>query len=79
MLSLGFCGDMTCSDEQLADALVRSADRKVAESLTGISVLDSFGYARGDDAVHLTAASELAIGEATARALGPALGLAQGP
>ncbi len=78
-LSLGFCGDPTCRDEQLADALVRSADRQVAASLTGISVVDSLGYARGDDAVHLTAASELAIGEATARALGPALGLPQGP
>ena len=76
-INLGFCGDSACADEVTADALVRSADRQVAVNLPGISVVDSLGYPRANDAVHLTAESELAIGEATARALGPALGLPQ--
>ena len=73
--SFGLCSDPTCSQELQADALVRAADQKVAATSLGVSLVDSFGYARANDAVHLTAESELAIGRAVAHALGSALGL----
>ncbi len=73
--SFGLCSDPTCSPELLADALVRAADQQVAATWPEVKLVDSFGYARANDAVHLTGASELAIGSAVARALGSALGL----
>jgi hypothetical protein len=72
---LGLCGDPTCTQEHLADDRIRAADFALAANRTDVEAVDSFGLSRGTDAVHLTAQSELEIGESAARALGPALGL----
>jgi hypothetical protein len=71
----GLCGDPDCTQERRADDLVRTAAQQLANMRPDIEFVDSFGLSRATDAVHLTGSSELAVGEAAARALGPALGL----